>query len=85
MDNQTVVNAVKNQTRIRKQWETMMNRCISFLKANTNSTIAWVNRAGNHVAHEVAKWTEQEPNRDWPNSVPMCITTPHILKNMVLL
>jgi ribonuclease HI len=39
MDNLTVVNAVKNQTRVQKRWGAVVNQCISFLKANPNSTI----------------------------------------------
>ncbi|MCI25241.1 cytochrome P450, partial [Trifolium medium] len=79
MDNQIVVNAVKRKASIRKDWGAVVNRCVSFLIANPNSTIAWINRKSNRVAHELAIWTEQEPNSFWPNSFPSCISN-HILK-----
>jgi ribonuclease HI len=79
LDNQTVVKAMQNQTRVRKRWGSVVNCCISFLKANPSSSIAWVNRSRNHVAHELAKWAEMAPNKDWPNSIFLCITL-HIIK-----
>ncbi|MCI51908.1 hypothetical protein A2U01_0073152, partial [Trifolium medium] len=84
MDNQTVVNAVKTRTTIRKVWGEVVNRCVRFLSANPNSTITWINRTRNRVAHELTKWAEQEPNQFWPNYFPSCIST-HILKDMVIL
>jgi ribonuclease HI len=81
MDNQTIVNAVKRRTRIRKPWGFAVNHCINFLHDNPNSSMFWVSRKGNRVAHELAKWAELDTIRDWPNSVPHCIY-PHILKDM---
>lgn len=81
MDNQSIVNAVRRRACIRKPWGFAVNRCISFLRNKPASSISWVNRMGNRVAHELAKWAEVDNIRDWPNSVPQCIY-PHILKDM---
>jgi ribonuclease HI len=81
MDNQTIVNAVKKKASIKKPWGFAVNQCINFLHDNPNSSMSWVSRKGNWVAHELAKWAELDTIRDWPNSVPHCIY-PHILKVM---
>ncbi|PNY14022.1 ribonuclease H [Trifolium pratense] len=54
-DSQIFVNLVK-KTRVRKNWGRIVERCISFLEANPSSSISWVNRVRNRVAHELAKW-----------------------------
>jgi hypothetical protein len=64
MDKQTIVNAVRKKACIRKPWGAIVNRCISFLRANPHSSISWVGRAGNRVAHELAKWAEFDTVRD---------------------
>ncbi|MCI46285.1 hypothetical protein A2U01_0067525, partial [Trifolium medium] len=69
-DSQIIVKAVKDKARGRKKWGAIVQRCINFLKRNPNSDILWVKWEGNQVAHELAKWAEQELNREWPNSVP---------------
>ncbi|GAU49883.1 hypothetical protein TSUD_408220 [Trifolium subterraneum] len=84
MDNQVIVNAVKKRASVRKAWGVVVSRCGNFLSTNPNSTITWVTRSRNRVAHELAKWAEQQPDKIWPNSFPCCITT-HILKDMALL
>ncbi|GAU47065.1 hypothetical protein TSUD_302670 [Trifolium subterraneum] len=83
MDNQSVVEAVKKRKAIRKAWRSVVARCVKFLQVNPRSSIAWVKRSVNRVAHELANWAEQEPNKVWPNSFPCCISN-HILKDMVI-
>ncbi|PNX96793.1 ribonuclease H, partial [Trifolium pratense] len=73
MDSQIIVNAVRNREEIRKNWGSVVRRCIRFLKDNPNSDLVWVNRKANRVAHEIAKWAEHEPNSDWNECVPMCV------------
>ncbi|KAK2407986.1 hypothetical protein QL285_043537 [Trifolium repens] len=78
LDNQVIVRAVQRKQLIRKQWGNVVTRCINFLNRNPNSSIVWVNRNGNRVAHTLARWAEHDPWGDWPNDVPLCI------KNQVL-
>jgi hypothetical protein len=66
---------------VRKPWGSIVKRCIKFLQDNPNSGISWVNRNKNRVAHELAKWAEIEPNRDWPNLYPNWIH-PYIQKDI---
>ncbi|XP_045810802.1 uncharacterized protein LOC123905222 [Trifolium pratense] len=73
MDSQIIVNAVRNREEIRKNWGSVVRRCIRFLKDNPNSDLVWVNHKANRVAHEIAKWAEHEPNCDWNECVPMCV------------
>jgi hypothetical protein len=72
-DCQSLVNAIKRKSDIRKHWGTVVNRCVEFLKHNPNSQISWVGRNGNRVAHEIAKWAEHKPIIDWTTSIPYCI------------
>jgi ribonuclease HI len=81
MDNQTIVNAVKNRASIKKSWGSAVNQCINFLKDNPNSSLSRVSRKGNQVAHDLAKWAEFDNIRDWAVSVPRCIK-PYILKDI---
>jgi hypothetical protein len=73
LDNQVIVRAVQRKQLIRKQWGNVVTRCINFLNRNPNSSIVWVNRNGNRVAHTLARWAEHDPWGDWPNDVPLCI------------
>jgi ribonuclease HI len=73
MDSQIVVNAVKKKASVRQEWGFVIYRCVNFLRTNPNSSINWVKRHGNWIAHELAKWAEKRPNNDWPNSVTNCI------------
>jgi ribonuclease HI len=80
-DCQSLVNAIRWKREIRKQWGSVVKRCIEFLKVNPQSDIKWVGRSGNRVAHELAKWAEKEPNIEWTTSLPCCII-PYIQKDM---
>jgi ribonuclease HI len=73
MDSQIVVNAVRKKACIRRDWGFAITRCVKFLLANPTSSINWVKRQGNRVAHELAKWAESSPNSDWTHSVPNSI------------
>jgi ribonuclease HI len=81
LDSLIVVNAVKNKARVRREWGAIVKRCINFLSENHRSSISWVNRSKNKVAHELAKWAENSHNSDWPNSAPPCIW-PYIQKDI---
>jgi hypothetical protein len=82
-DCQSLVNTIRWKREIRKQWGSVVKRCIEFLKVNPQSDIKWVGRSGNRVAHELAKWAEKEPNIEWTRSLPCCIL-PYIQKDMGL-
>ncbi|GAU40964.1 hypothetical protein TSUD_187210 [Trifolium subterraneum] len=75
LDAQTIVTAVKEHKQIRKSWGFVIRRCVKFLnqKSKPQSDIVWVRRTGNQAAHGLAKWAEQEPNKEWSNFVPSCI------------
>ncbi|XP_045831362.1 uncharacterized protein LOC123922707 [Trifolium pratense] len=73
MDSQTIVKAIKEKATVRKNWGRVVRRCIGFLGENPNADIRWVPRSANRAAHEMAKWTEHEPNSEWSNCVPTCI------------
>jgi ribonuclease HI len=82
-DCQSLVNAIRVKSEIRKHWGSVVNRCIAFLKNNPRSAVSWVGRNGNRVAHELAKWAEREPNLEWSTSIPNCIL-PYIQKDIGL-
>jgi ribonuclease HI len=73
MDSMIVVNAVKKEAAVRRNWGFIVLRCVNFLKSNPNSSIKWTKRDNNRVAHELAKWALRQPNSNWTNSVPSCI------------
>ncbi|PNX95563.1 ribonuclease H, partial [Trifolium pratense] len=73
MDSQVIVKAVKGQSNIFKSWGKVVRRCILFLKGNPSSDIKWVQRKANQAAHEMAKWAEIEPNKEWTTNIPFCI------------
>jgi ribonuclease HI len=73
MDSQIVVNAVRKKACIRRDWGFAITRCVKFLLANPTSSINWVKRQGNRVAHELAKWAKSSLNSDWTHSVPNSI------------
>jgi ribonuclease HI len=73
LDNQVLVRAVQRKNLIRKHWGSVVTRCVDFLTRNPNSSIMWVNRNGNRVAHTLARWAKRESMGDWPNEVPECI------------
>jgi ribonuclease HI len=81
MDSLVVVNAVKKDATIRRNWGKIVQRCANFLKLNPNSSINWTKRDNNHAAHELAIWAVKQPNYNWINSIPSCIL-PHIHKDM---
>ncbi|PNX91396.1 hypothetical protein L195_g047527 [Trifolium pratense] len=84
-DFQITVNAVKKKkSYVRKNWGVIANRCIRFILSNPNLQIASANREKNRVAHTLALWAEMEPNMDWHNSYPSCISY-HIQNDMDLL
>jgi ribonuclease HI len=70
MDSQIVVSAVKKTTKVPRDWGFVIERCVNFLRNNPNLSINWINRKGNRVAHVLARWAEESPNKDWPNCVP---------------
>ncbi|PNX58584.1 hypothetical protein L195_g059265, partial [Trifolium pratense] len=70
LDSQIVVNAVKDKNVIRKSWGCIIRRCKTFLQHNPNSTIEWVPREAIQAAHEMAKWAESEPNKEWTDNIP---------------
>jgi hypothetical protein len=80
---QSLGNAIRLKSDIRKHWGTVVNRCIAFLKNNPQSAVSWVGRNWNRVAHEMAKWVEREPNIEWSTSIPSCIL-PYIQKDIGL-
>ncbi|KAK2383909.1 hypothetical protein QL285_071317 [Trifolium repens] len=78
LDNQVIVRAVQRRSQIRRQWGHAVQRCINFIKRNPRSSISWVSRKGNRVAHVLARWAENNHIGDWPNWVPYCIHN-HVL------
>jgi ribonuclease HI len=81
LDSQVVVKAISSPDLIRKPWGFIARRCKSFLLSHPNSSICWVSRAKNQVAHHLARWAESEPNKDWFNSFLDCIK-PYIQKDI---
>ncbi|XP_045831560.1 uncharacterized protein LOC123922948 [Trifolium pratense] len=73
LDSQIIVKAVKEKAMIRKGWGCVTRRCKRFLEVNPEANIRWVPRAANKAAHELAKWADHEPNREWLNTTPPCI------------
>ncbi|CAJ2673653.1 unnamed protein product [Trifolium pratense] len=73
LDSQVVVNAVRKQREIRRNWGQAVQRCKQFLSTNPRSDINWVPRRANQAAHEMARWAEVEPNKDWTSNFPSCI------------
>ncbi|PNX67979.1 hypothetical protein L195_g055917, partial [Trifolium pratense] len=80
-DLQILVNSVKKNRQVRKRWGLIVNRCFQFLLMNPSSQLVWIKRDKNRVAHQLALWAEMEPNMDWPNFYPNCISY-HIQKDM---
>ncbi|GAU47963.1 hypothetical protein TSUD_280220 [Trifolium subterraneum] len=70
-DSQIVVNSVKEKRSIRRSWGKIIQRWIVFLRNNPHSSISWVKWVGNQAAHVLAKWAENEPNKDWMHTVPL--------------
>jgi hypothetical protein len=58
LDNQVIVHAVQRRSQIRRQWGHAVQRCINFIKRNPRSSISWVSRKGNWVAHGLARWAK---------------------------
>jgi ribonuclease HI len=81
MDSMIIVRAVRDNAHIRRSWGFVVKQCVDFLKANPRASIAWTRRENNRIAHEVARWAENEPSSDWHFCVPMCIN-PFIQKDM---
>ncbi|MCI41670.1 hypothetical protein A2U01_0062903, partial [Trifolium medium] len=72
-DSLTLVQAVEANKSIRRSWGVVVQRCIDFLRRNPSSSVKWIRREQNCVAHQLARWAEVEQNRDWAYSVPDCI------------
>jgi hypothetical protein len=51
------------------------------MKNRQGITLEWTERKGNCVAHELAKWADKEPNKEWFHNLPYCII-PHVQKDM---
>jgi hypothetical protein len=51
LDNQVLVRVVQRKSVIQKHWGSVVTRCVNFLARNPNSSIMWVNRIRNRVAH----------------------------------
>jgi hypothetical protein len=81
LDSMIIVRVVRDNAQIRRSWGFVVKRCVYFLKENPRASIAWTIRENNRVAHELARWAENEPNFDWHFCVPMCID-PFIQKDM---
>jgi hypothetical protein len=64
MDSQIVINVVKKKDSVRRDWGFVIKRCVNFLRNNPNSFINWIYCKGNRVAHELAKWAEENPKKD---------------------
>ncbi|XP_045831279.1 uncharacterized protein LOC123922626 [Trifolium pratense] len=73
LDSQVIVKAVKGQSNIFKSWGKVVRRCSLFLKGNPRSDIKWVQRKANQATHEMTKWAEIEPNKEWTTNIPFCI------------
>jgi hypothetical protein len=75
LDSQVVVQAVLSSDLIRKPWGFIVRRCKRFLQSHPNSSICWVHRSRNRVAHQLTRWAESEPNKEWINTFPICINS----------
>jgi ribonuclease HI len=81
LDNQTVVNLVINRSYPRKYWGNLARSSAKFLSENPKISIRWVRRAGNEVAHYLARHVAVEPNSTWVGFAPPCIAI-HIQKDV---
>jgi hypothetical protein len=84
LDAKVIVDTVHNGRNPRTNWGCITTKCRDWIKAKQNVTIVWTKRRGNNVAHELAKWANIEPIKEWDTLAPFCIH-PHIQKDMVFL
>jgi fatty acid-binding protein DegV len=82
MDAQTIVNAAYSRSQHRTIWGRIVAQCAKKMKERNDITLVWTRRCGNMAAHDLAKWAENEPNREWISSYPTCISH-HIHKDMI--
>jgi hypothetical protein len=82
MDAQTIVNSAHKQNPNRTIWGRIVSLCAKKMKERNDVTLVWTRRQGNMAAHDLAKWAEHEPNREWIASYPTCISH-HIQKDMI--
>jgi sulfite reductase alpha subunit-like flavoprotein len=71
MDSMVVVTTVHRREYSRAYWGSIIrirgnNRMFSL----PNVSLRWIRRAGNSVAHHLARWAFSEPDKDWTSSVP---------------
>jgi ribonuclease HI len=81
LDSQVVVKVVSSPDLVRKPWGFIARRYKLFLQSHPNSSICWVNSSKNRAAHQLARWAEFEPNKEWINSCAVCIK-PYIQKDI---
>jgi hypothetical protein len=81
IDAKIIVKAVQSRAFPRTKWGQITKNVARVFKDNDDFTISWVKRDNNHVAHTLAKWAILEPNKQWVNSMPICISN-HVQKDM---
>jgi ribonuclease HI len=84
MDAKVIVDSVNQHRNPRTDWGKITTKCWEWMRNRQGITLKWTDRRGNGVAHELAKWADKEPNKDWIHNLPYCIIS-HIQKDMDLL
>jgi ribonuclease HI len=83
MDAKAMVDAFHRSAQPRTIWGNIVKNCARKVKERNDVVVVWTRRSGNSAAHDLAKWAETEPNRDWKSNFPSCITS-YIQKDMGL-
>jgi ribonuclease HI len=81
LDAKAIVDAVCSEKKARTPWGIITYQCAKWVKENEGISVSWTRRSGNRVAHELAKWADTEPNREWETNFPLCIHQ-HIQNDM---
>jgi ribonuclease HI len=84
MDAKVIVDAVNKRRNPRTDWGKITTKCWEWMRNRQGITLEWMDRKGNGVAHELAKWADKEPNTYWNHSLPYCVIS-HIQKDMEFL
>ncbi|MCI63297.1 hypothetical protein A2U01_0084554, partial [Trifolium medium] len=70
MDSKVVMQAIQRHEYPRVYWGHVARNWGNMLAKLSNVSVSWLRRAGNCVAHNLARWASCEPNKHWISTVP---------------
>jgi ribonuclease HI len=81
LDAEKIVKAYHQKIYPRTKWGQIVKNCARVSNQIENCSVSWVSRKSNQAAHYLARWAILEPNRDWSNNYPSCISQ-HLQNDM---